>query len=363
MLNRIKSIDAFRGFTIFLMVFYHPILWWTVESQVWMLLLVRRLFFIEASLLLFVSGISVVLSLRTRMEKVHIDSFYSKRKLLNEYYLRSIIFFLVAIVYNMITAIWVMGVGGIWSWFILFTIAVCQLIAYPLIKLPRIIRVLLTIFIIFISQPILLVLGSLKMDFPNSGWSILYHLIFNPVWEYPILPNLAFFILGTVCGEVFYQIYSIKNENLRKLQIQNKIVRRFFACGIVLMVGSIIFPILMFNDAFSYLNRYSTISTLFGIGWVLFLIALFTYMHEFKYTSEWKYKFFFYLSVYSLNLYLVHNVVALFFWQSLNIVASIIISIISTIGFWYSSKILYNNFGSKISLKSIISKVVIKPSK
>lgn len=363
MLNRIKSVDAFRGFSIFIMVFYHPILWWTVASQVWMLLLVRRILFIEASIFIFVSGISAVLSLRKRMEKVHIDSFYSKRKLLKDHYSRSLIFFLIAIVYNVVTGIWVMGIGGIWSWFILLTVAVCQLIAYPLIKLPSIIRVLLIIFIIFITQPILIVLGSLKTDFPNSGWSILYHLIFNPIQEYPILPHLAFFILGTVCGEIFYHTYSINDKNLRELQIKNKIVRTFFAYGLIIMVSSIIFPSLIFNDAFAYLNRNSTLSTLFGIGWALFLIALFTYIHEFKCTEEWKYKFFFYFSVYSLTLYLVHNVVALFFWQSLNIIASVIIAIISTIGFWYLSKVLYNKYGVNISLKTVISKGITKSSK
>ena len=363
MLNRIKSIDAFRGFSIFIMIFYHPILWWTVASQVWMLLLVRRLLFIEASLFVFVSGISVVLSLRSRMEKINDNLFYSKRKIFKEHYFRSLIFFLVALVYNLVTNIWVVGIGGIWSWHILFTVVVCQLIAYPLTKLPIIIRVLLIILVIFVTHPILIVLTSLKMDFPNGGWSILYHIIFNPIQEYPILPNLAFFTLGTVCGEIFYGIYIINDKDLRKIQIKNKIVRRFFVYGLILMVGSIIYPSLVFNDALAYLNRNTTICTLFGIGWALFLIALFTYLHEFKYTSEWKYKFFFYFSVYSLTLYLVHNIVALFFWQSLNIVASIIIAIISTIGFWYLSKILYNNYGSKISLKSIISKGVRKPSK
>lgn len=361
-MSRIKSIDAFRGFSIFIMIFYHPILWWTLASQVWMLLLVRRLLFLEASLFLFVSGISVVLSLRSRMEKINLSPFYSKSDLFKEHYLRSLMFLLLAIIYNLIINIWTAGLGGIWSWHILFTVAVCLLIAYPLIKLSTMTRVLFTFFIIFVTYPLFYLLESLKLNFPNEGWSVLYHLIFNPIQEYPILPNLAFFTLGTVCGDVFYKIYKIDNENLKIVHIKNTIVKRFFFFGISLMVGSLIFSLIIFKDIFIYLNRNTPICMLFGVGWALFLIALFTYLHEFKFTPNWKYRFFFYFSFYSLTLYLVHNIVALFFWESLNIVISVALSIVSIIGFWYLSKLMYNKFGPKFSIKYLLSKGTRKKS-
>jgi len=122
------------------------------------------------------------------------------------------------------------------------------------------------------------------------------------------------------------------------------------------MASSIMYPLLVFNDGFAYLNRYTLLCQLFGIGWALFLIAFFTYFHDFKFSPQWKHKFFFYFSFYSLTLYLTHNVVAFLFWHRLSIVMSFIISTISTIGFWYISKIMYNKYGEKASIKYLISK-------
>ncbi|MFX0057959.1 MAG: heparan-alpha-glucosaminide N-acetyltransferase domain-containing protein [Candidatus Heimdallarchaeota archaeon] len=363
MSQRIKSVDAFRGLSIVVMIFYHPVLWWTVTSQIWLLLLVRRILFLEASLFVFVSGISVVLSLRNRMEKIDINQTYSKRDIRREHYSRSLIFLIIAIIYNIFTVIWFMGLWGLWSWYVLFTVAICQLIAYPLMKLSSLTRVLLTFFIIFITYPILMVLGNLRNFSPKSGWSILYHLIFNPIQEYPILPNLAFFCLGTVCGEIFYETYAINDDILRNIEIKNKIVKKFFVYGTLLMVGALIYSSFMFNDVFTYLNRDTPICQLFGIGWGLFLIAFFTYIHDFRLSPEWKHKFFFYFSFYSLTLYLAHNIVAFIFWQSLNIIMSFIIATISTIGFWYLSKIMHNRFGQKASIKYLMGKILNKFSK
>jgi len=356
MSHRVKSVDAFRGLSIVVMVFYHPVLWWTISSQIWLLLLIRRILFLEASLFIFVSGISVVLSLRNRMDKINDDLTNSNYFVYKEHYSRSLIFLIVAMIYNLVTVIWFSGLWGIWSWYVLFTVAICQIIAYPLIKLSSITRVILTLIIIFITYPLLMVLENLRLNSPNSGWSILYHLIYNPIQEYPILPNLGFFCLGTVCGEIFYKTYKIDEDNLRNIQIKKKIVRNFFFYGILLMTSSIIYPLLILNDGFAYLNRNTPLCQLFGIGWALFLIAFFTYLHDFKFSPEWKHKFFFYFSFYSLTLYLAHNIVAFLFWHILNIVISFIIAAISTIGFWYISKIMYNKYGEKASIKYLISK-------
>jgi len=169
MSHRVKSVDAFRGLSIVVMVFYHPVLWWTVTSQIWLLLLIRRILFLEASLFIFVSGISVALSLRNRMAKINENIKYSIHGIYKEHYSRSFTFLIVAMIYNLVTSIWVTGLWGIWSWYVLFTVAICQFIAYPLIKLSSLTRVLLTLLIIFITYPILILLEGLRMNFPNSG--------------------------------------------------------------------------------------------------------------------------------------------------------------------------------------------------
>ncbi|GAH61293.1 unnamed protein product [marine sediment metagenome] len=97
---------------------------------------------------------------------------------------------------------------------------------------------------------------------------------------------------------------------------------------------------------------------LYGIGLDLILIGFLTYLHEFILTPEWRYRFLFYFSYYSLTLYLGHNVIAFIFWERLDIVTCITIAILVAIGFWYLTRFLYNKSGPKYSVKYLISKRV-----
>lgn len=356
-MNRIKSIDAFRGLCICYMIFGHAVIWWTKESHKEIVLILRRLTeILGATGFLFVSGISAVLALRIKSEKVKDDLKYTKYELFKEHYARSLLFLALALIYNAVTLIWFSGIWGLWSWYILFTITICLLIAYPLIKLPKITRVILAFFIIFITYPILGGFESLILRFPENGWSILYYILFNPIHEYPILPYFAYFSLGTVVGDIFYEIYSIKENNLKNILVKRKIVRNFMIYGLMLIMVSIFFSAYVFFDPISFLIRTSFTWMLYGVGFDLILISFLTYLHEFKFTPEWRYPFLFYFSYYSLTLYFGHNIIALIFWERLDIITSITIAVLSAIGFWYLSRILYKKSGPKYSLKYIISK-------
>ena len=339
-MRRIKSIDAFRGLCMLYMIFMHILEWWIIPADIWVHTAGRMMIeFIGASAFLFISGISTTLSIRLRKEKVNSDPNYTNSILIKEFYYRDLLFLAVGLAYNAFTVLGQWGLWGLWSWYILLTIPVCLAIGYPLIKLPKIFRIVLTFFIIFITYPLFNILESLRHT--DGDWWILYHLLFNPPWEDPILPMLAFFCFGTVIGEIFYEIYSINDENLRRTLIKKKIVSNFLLYGTILILLAIISSIYTFNDPISFLIRGSFTWVIYAIGWDLVIMGIFTYLHEFKFLHEFKHRFLYYFSVYSFTIYLMHNIVALFFWHVFNMYSVWIPLILIIILFWFMLKTIY----------------------
>jgi len=367
-MRRIKSVDAFRGYCILAMIIWHTSYWWASPLHSWALILLRLTTeVVGAAGFLFVSGISAVLSIRRGMDKVKSDPNYSKHNFIKEYYYRSFIFFLLAVIYNAITVVYIAGLLGLWSWYILFIIGFCLLIAYPLIKLPKIVRLILAIFILLISYPVFDILESLRDT--NLFWELIYHFIFFPSHEYPILPFFTNFCLGTIVGDIFYEIYSIEEVNLRKTQIKKKIVRNFALLGTIIIIASILSNIFIFQHDITTWRTTETMGIVLGVDrsvltlmlWVigcdLVLFSLLTYLHEFKFTPEWRHRFLFYFSYYSLTLYFLHDIAAPIFWNRLDIYSIWIPVAITVMVFWYISKIMYEKLGPKLSVKMNLSKV------
>ncbi len=344
------------------MIFMHFFEWWIIPADIWVHTAGRMMIeFIGASAFLFISGISTTLSIRLRKEKVNSDPNYSNSVLIKEYYYRDLLFLSIGLIYNAFTVVGIWGLRGLWSWYILLTIPVCLAIGYPLIKLPKIVRIVLTFFIIFITYPLFAVLESLR--YTDGVSEILYHLLFNPYWEDPILPMFAYFCFGTVIGEIFYEIYSIKDENLKNTLVKKRIIRNFLIYGIIIILISIVGAIFVFNDPISVLIRGSFSWIIYALGWNLIIMGILTYLHEFKFSSEWKHRFLYYFSFYSLTIYLIHNIVALFFWHFFNKYSVWIPLILIIILLWFMLKTIYKKIGPKFSLKYAISKVAVYLSK
>lgn len=372
-MKRIKSIDAFRGYCILAMIIWHTSYWWTSPFESWAMIILRLTTeIIGASGFIFVSGLSSALSVRLGMEKVNSDPNYSKHRLFKEYYYRSLLMVLIAVIYNAVTVVLVVGITALFSWYILFTISFCLLLAYPLLKLSKMVRLILAIFVVIITYPVFDLLVSLRST--DIFWDILYHLIFFPDHEYPILPFFTNFCLGTVIGDIFYEIYSIKDDSVRITQIKKKIIRNFTLIGSVLIIASILSNIFVYRFDISIWRTTEMMGTVMGvnrselplmlwvIGWNLVFIGLLTYLHEFKFTPEWKHRFLYYFSYYSLTLYFLHNIAALIFWKRLNIYSIWIPVAITVIVFWYISKIMYEKLRSKASLKVQLSKLAVNLS-
>ncbi len=362
-MRRIKSIDAFRGLCMFYMVFMHPINWWILPEDFWLYQLFEAIMeVVGASGFLFVSGLSIALSLRLRWKKAEDDPEYSRKTCFKEHYYRTFIIFVIAIIYNAAAGIYAWGPAGLWSWFILLTVAVAYFVGYPLMaKLSKGSRVVLSFILLFITAPVFTVLFALyKVD---SIGTVLYHLLFHPWDQDSPLPFLSFFILGTVFGDLFYEIYSIEDEEQQKAQIKKKLIRNLLIYGSILVVFSIISSIFIFNDPISFLRRKSFTWCFYTMGWNLLFVGILTYLHEFKLSQEWEHPFFFYLSYYSLTVYLAHNAIALIFWRSLNFIIIWVPIAIWLFLLWLLLDRAYKKFGRKISLKYGVSKLAVYLSK
>lgn len=361
-MRRIKSIDVFRGLSMQYMVVGHLINWWIINSQFWVFMAVLNIFdFLGPSAFLFVSGMSITLSLRIRLHKADIDPNYTEKTVLKEHYYRTLLILALAFGYNTITFIWVWGAWGIWSWFILQTIAFSYLVGYPLIKLKKSYRIVLSFLILFITYPIFAVLEGYAST--KEGLGILYHFLFHPWDQDSWLPFFAYFVLGTVIGEEFYEIYSIDDEEARKKQIKERLVRNLLVLGVILILAGILIAIFVFNDPILFSIRKEFPWSIYVYGCALVIIAFFTYIHEFKLSPDWKHPFLFYMSFYSLTIYLAHNLVAFLFWEQLDVVTVWLPIGLFIIIHWYVYKRIYNKFGSKASLKNAISKIAIHLSK
>ncbi len=364
-MQRIKSVDAFRGLCIFYMLLGHMLVWWIIEEQFWMHFYLRKIFeIIGVSGFLFASGISTVLSLRNSLEKVEKNPRYTQGDLLRESYQRATLYLVFALLYNGLTVSLVtfinegivIGLWSLWSWYILLTIAICLFFAYPLIKINKTTRVIIAVFCIFITYPIFESLNNLREN--NFGYAVLFHLLFSASHEDPILPFFGFYCLGTVLGDIYYEVYSIEDEALKKEQVKNTIIKNFLIAGILLVITSIILSLFVFDDLSAGFDKGSFAWMWYAIGCDILILAGLTYLHEFKLSPEWRHPFLFYFSYYSLTIYIVHNIVAPLFWAKLDIFWIWPANITTTIIIWYIFKKIYNKYGSKASLKSAISKMV-----
>ena len=100
-----------------------------------------------ASGLLFISGVSIALSYRYKLNKVNTFEDYSLRTVRNHYLLRALFIFILALLYNILITISLMYLKWIWTWFVLLTAAVSLIIAWPLLKTSKLLRIIIIIYL------------------------------------------------------------------------------------------------------------------------------------------------------------------------------------------------------------------------
>ena len=350
-MKRLKSIDSFRGFIILVMLWIHLYDWWVVDYDAWFFNEIK-LFMVKifAPSFLFISGISIFLWYKNKIIKLSNDDDYNYSIIRTEYFFRAFSIFIIAIIYNFFTVIRLNNFSWIWTWYMLLTISISLFMAWSLLKCSKIFRVFIAVSIWIINQ---LILGFLL---PYKGqmnfYGVLFHILYNSLEFDPILIFFPFFLIGTVVGDIVYEIYLIENRKERQLTFKNKFLIPSIVLGLILIVLHYFpfFPIFLKDQPFPFI--------IFALGLNL---LFFTFLLSFEvfqlFETKRSYRFLFYFSYYSLTIYLTHNVLYFLFNNTLHpfIYNFIIIGIF--ILFQLFLRELYKKWGDKISLKVQIARL------
>ena len=349
-MKRIKSIDILRGLSMTWMMIGHLLAWWIRDKDRWFYLLTFDIFDpIGAAAFLLVAGISSAISYNNRIAKIEISDGYTKNAIRNEYFLRAFFVLIVALIYNVFIAIGTSDPYMIWTWFILLTVAISLFIGWPLLKTPKLFRILLGAIFWLIHLVLFEILYPFRGD--SNYYGLLYHILYNKWSLDPILPMFPFFLFGSVLGELLFDIYHIENQKEKKLALMKKFLLPLMIIGPILIICCV-------SIASTIPKNRSYIWLIYSLGIQLTLLSVLLFFEEFIfYKTEKSYKFLFYYSYYSLVIYLAHNALYFLFYRQLN-KFEIWIYIAGTfiiIGLIFS--FIYKKWGYRASLKTQLGKL------
>ncbi len=348
-MKRIKSIDTIRGACIVLMVLAHMLSWWVRPEDYWLTSFIHSILGdIAAGGFLFVSGLSAVIFFRSRLTKAET---HNKKKLAKkEYLIRALLILFAALFYNSATAIGTLDPSNIWKWFVPLTIAASMFLIYPLFKTPKLFRLIFALVVWIAHYFILSFLTYYEGHFNIFG--ILYFILYNEVGLHPILNYFSFFLIGTVIGDVIYEISLSNDKNERLLGFKNKLWLPSLIIGSILIIfgASFSFPSFLSHGTFS--------SMIYSLGILLTIFSILLIIEEFEvFKLEKSYRFFYFYSFYSLTIYFSHNVIYFIFLDRLNAI-TIWFAVLGTyISLSLLFRFIYKEYNIKASLKAQIGRI------
>ncbi|MHA1985269.1 MAG: heparan-alpha-glucosaminide N-acetyltransferase domain-containing protein [Promethearchaeota archaeon] len=313
--QRLKSIDVFRGLCMFWIVLTHLIDWWLKSEYIWLHRITVMLFdSFGASGLLFISGVSIAVSYRNKLNKVNTTEDFSLRTVRNSYLMRGFFIFILAIVYNIFIAISLMDPKWIWTWFVLLTAAVSMIIAWPLLKTSKLFRIALGLALWIINPVIVYIL--LPSEGTLSLYGVLFYVFYSGIHLVPLIVFFPFFLFGTVIGDILFETFQSDRSKQKK---RKSFSYNYFIPTVVIGTFLIIFGVLY--EYPKYLLRESFSWVIYSLGINIVLISLLLLVEVFEIIKTKKsYKLFFYFSYYSLTIFLTHNVLHFLFLNQLNLI-------------------------------------------
>ncbi|MHA2181167.1 MAG: acyltransferase family protein [Promethearchaeota archaeon] len=314
-IQRLKSIDIFRGLCMFWIVLTHLIDWWLKSEFIWLHRITVMIFdSFGASGLLFISGVSIALSYRNKLNKVNTTEGYSLRTVRNSYLLRGVFFFILALLYNIFIAISLMDPKWIWTWFVLLTAAVSLIISWPLLKTSKLLRIILGC-ILWIANPVIVYI-LLPHEGTLSLYGILFHIFYSGIHLVPLIVFFPFFLFGTVIGDVLFDTFhSDSSRNIKRKSFGYNYLIPSIVIGALLIVFGVLYeyPRYLFRESFSWV--------IYSLGINIVLISLLLSVEVFEIIKTKKsYKLFFYFSYYSLTIFLTHNFLHFLFLNQLSLI-------------------------------------------
>ncbi|MFX1311698.1 MAG: heparan-alpha-glucosaminide N-acetyltransferase domain-containing protein [Promethearchaeota archaeon] len=350
-LQRLKSIDIFRGLCMSWMILTHLIDWWLKNEYNWLhSLMIMILDPIGASGFLFISGVSISLSLRKRIIKANSSEDYNNRIIRNSYLFRALFVVIIALIYNSTIAIRLFDPSMIWAWFILLTSGVSLFLGWPLLKLSKWYRIIVGLIILIFNQIIFALLLPFEGDSNIHG--LLFHIFYHPKNQDPILTFFPFFLFGTVIGDSLFDTILSNNENNGNRAFKNKFLIPTLIIGTILIIVGILFryPTFLKRESFSWI--------IYSLGIEIVLISILLIFDIFNIVKTKKsYKLLFYYSYYSLTIYLAHNLLYFLFLEQLNAVNIWFFAAGAFISIGLILRVIYKIWGAKASIKVQIGRL------
>jgi hypothetical protein len=336
------------------MIVGHLVDWWTKTEYYWIFSMLTKIFEpIGAAGFIFISGISITLSYRTRLGRIKTQKDYNYRMLRNSYFLRAIFIFMIAIIYNLTVVLRLNDFSMIWTWFVLLTISISLFLVWPLLKTKKIFRIGIAITIIILQQ--FLISWLSRFEGNSNIMGVIFHILYNGKTQDPILVFFPFFLIGTVLGDVIFDTIYLNDKN----DNGSNFIRKFLLPCCITGTFLIIFGVLLQFPQFLLRQRLSWI--IYSLGFEIILFSILVSIDKYNYfNTKRSFRFIFYFSYYSLTIYLGHNLLYFVFLNQLNLINLWIFILVAYICLGLILRTLYKLLKEKASLKAQVAKLSLK---
>ncbi len=331
--GRIASIDFVKGFAIvFIILAHYAAVWLDTDWYFMYGLAFMFLDILGPSLFIFLSALSVVFTVKKKAGKM------PEKLIRNRVFSRGLIIMVIGAFINLSVTYYPFPLN-LWGWNILFFMGFSQIFAYYSLKLSKMPRAIIGIFIIFLTPTIRAFLYNGKDT--NLIVSFFHFIITSANPSVTLLPWLSICFISTIFGEYLYEAMDKKSED-----IYRGLFRIFFTWGIFLILAGVItgYTLQTFNtmneleyghlllldiansQSFFYLPgmpdfliRGTASNMLYDLGAALTIIAVAFYFIDLKGKSNNFVRMFNYYGKISLSLFMVHFIFMPLYFKQLNI--------------------------------------------
>ncbi|MBY9008668.1 MAG: hypothetical protein KGD74_02225 [Candidatus Lokiarchaeota archaeon] len=376
--KRIGSIDFVKGIAIIFIILAHAAGAWFTPTWIFLYgILFAFLDLFGPSLFVFLSALSVVFSIRRKKGEM-------KEKIIrNRIFSRGIMMIVIAVVFNLISIeLTIEGYSfpaTLWGWNILMFIGFSQIFSYYVLKLSKIARAIIGLFIIFTSDIVrqYLFQGKEAGDILSS---VLHFIITSPSPMTPLLPWLSICFLSSIFGEYLYEaMMSGTKKDYKKLfrtflywgfffVLAGIFIGRYsyeggngflpptdFTIGtlpfseypFILLLEDIrtqsIIPGIPYPGMWEFLIRGRAPNMIYNLGAALILISVCFYIIDIKRKMNNFISMVTYYGKISLSLFLLHFVFITIFLNSFDFIPYVFV-VFSYVGFWGFLMYVWNEF-------------------
>ncbi len=369
--RRIGSVDFVKGIAIIFIIMAHTAGAWFDSTWIFLYGVTFTILDIFGpSLFVFLSALSVVFSIRRKKGNL------PEKVIRNRIFSRGIMIIVIAIIFNLVSIEFTIPgysfPATLWGWNILMFIGASQIFSYYALKLSKISRAVIGMFIIFTSDTIRLWLYQGK-EAGDVIISILHYIVVSPSPMTPLLPWLSICFLSSIFGEYLYEAMVGGTKKDYK-----KLFRTFLYWGIFLVLAGIflgsngyipggftpselpineypfidlltvirtqsVIPGVTYPGMWEFLIRGRAPNMIYNLGAALLLIAISFYFIDIKRKMNIFISMMNYYGKVSLSLFLLHFIFITLFLHSINFVAFVFVYF-GYVGFWGFLMYVWNEF-------------------